>query len=255
MNIELPTGKTKATRKNPKKIIIFGNPKTGKTSALANLDNCLIIDVEDGTNFLESMRINILQLAEESGKDPIVVLKNVINKIKEANKTNNGYVYKYIAIDTVSALEDLVLPLAGKLYRDTAQGKNWKGDDVTMLANGAGYRWTRLALMMVINEIEELCDTLIILGHIKDKLVQKDGEEFNERLLDLTGKMGAILSSKVDAIGYIYRKDNKTIVDFQASDSLVCGGRCDHLINKKVTLIESDENNNISVNWSEIFLD
>lgn len=138
MNIELPTGKTKATRKNPKKIIIFGNPKVGKTTALANLDNCLIIDVEDGTNFLESMRINILQLAEESGKDPIVVLKNVINKIKEANKTNNGYVYKYITIDTVSALEDLVLPLAGKLYRDTAQGKNWKGDDVTMLPNGAG---------------------------------------------------------------------------------------------------------------------
>lgn len=112
-----------------------------------------------------------------------------------------------------------------------------------------------MALLMVINELESLCETLIITSHVKDKLVQKDGEEFNERLLDLTGKMGAILSSKVDAIGYIYRKENKTIIDFQASDSLVCGGRCKHLINKKVTLIESDNENNISVNWSEIFID
>lgn len=253
--IELPTTKIKASRKNPKKIIIFGNPKTGKSTALSALDNCLIIDVENGTNFLDALKINVLELAKSENKEPIAVLKSVIKKIKEANEANGGYVYKYGAIDTVSALEDLVLPLAGNLYKKTPQGKNWKGTDITLLANGAGYRWTRMALQMVINELEELFDTLIILGHVKDKLVQKDGEEMNERLLDLTGRMGAILASKVDAIGYIYRDDNKTIVNFQASDSLVCGGRCEHLINKKVTLIESDENNNITVNWSEIFID
>jgi hypothetical protein len=253
--MKLPTKKVKASRVNPQKIIIFGNPKVGKTSALAELDNCLIIDVEDGTNFVNALKVNVLAEAKNEGVPPMVMLKNIIKDIKAGNEAINGYMYKYIAIDTVSALEALVLPVAGKLYKNTVQGKKWTGTDVTELANGAGYRWTRLALQMVLNELEEVCDTLIILGHVKDKLVQKDGEEMNERLLDLTGKMGAILASKVDAIGYIYREDNKTIVNFQASDSLVCGGRCNHLINKKVTLIESDENNNISVDWSEIFVE
>lgn len=254
MEFELPTDRVKASRKNPKKIIIFGNPKVGKSTALAALDNCLIIDVEDGTNFLDALKVNVLDIAKEQKKLPIVILRQLIKKIKAANAEKGGYVYKYGAIDTVSALEALVLPLANKMYKDTPQGKNWKGDDVTTLANGAGYRFTRQALGIVINELEELFDTLIILGHVKDKMVSRGGEEFNERLLDLTGKMGAILSSKVDAIGYIYREDNKTIVDFNASDSLVCGGRCEHLINKEVELITSDEENNISVNWSEIFI-
>lgn len=135
------------------------------------------------------------------------------------------------------------------------QGKNWVGDDVTLLGNGAGYRWTRMALSMVLNELEDICDTLIILGHMKEKLVGKGGEEMNERGLALTGQMARIVASQVDAVGYIYRKDNQTIVDFTATESLVCGGRCEHLINKKVVLIESDEDNNIKVDWSEIFLD
>tara|TARA_R110000850_G_scaffold65151_2_gene145973 strand:- start:2318 stop:3079 length:762 start_codon:yes stop_codon:yes gene_type:complete len=253
--MELPIKKEKANRVNPKKIIIYGNPKTGKSTALSQLDNCLIIDVEDGTNFLEALKINVLELARKTEKSPLVVLKDVINSIKAHNKENGSYLYKFIAIDTVSALEEIVLPLANNMYKKTVQGKNWDGDDVTLLANGAGYRWTRLALAMVINELEEICDTLIILGHIKDKMVTRGGEEMNEQGLDLTGKMAGILASKVDAVGYIYRKDNQTIVDFTATETMVCGGRCDHLINKKVVLIESDEDNNIKVDWSEIFID
>lgn len=253
--MELPIKKEKANRVNPKKIIIYGNPKSGKSTALSQLDNCLIIDVEDGTNFLEALKINVLEIAKRDDKSPLIVLKEVINSIKAHNTENGNYLYKYIAIDTVSALEDIVLPLANKLYKNTVQGKNWTGDDVTLLGNGAGYRFTRLALGMVLNELEEICDTLIILGHIKDKMVTRGGEEMNEQGLDLTGKMAGIVASKADAVGYIYRKDNQTIVDFTATESMVCGGRCEHLINKKVVLIESDDDNNIKVDWSGIFLD
>ena len=43
-----------------------------------------------------------------------------------------------ITIDTVSALEDISLELANKLYKNTPMGRNWIGDDVTKLPNGAG---------------------------------------------------------------------------------------------------------------------
>ena len=182
------------------------------------------------------------------------VLRQVIKKIAEENKKKGSYVYKCIAIDTVSALEDVVLPLANKLYKDTPQGKNWDGTDVTTLPNGAGYRFTRLALFSTIAELEELCDILIISGHVRDKLIEVKGIEMNERGLDLIGKSSTILCSKVDAIGYVYRKDNKTMINFKPSESLVVGGRSKHLIGKDIVVAESAEDNTITTYWDKILI-
>jgi len=259
--IELPQEKVPASRIDPKKIIIFGKPKVGKTEALSKLDNCLLIDLEGGSNFINAMKIDVLKIADEESKkkneiiEPIHVLGEVIAKLKEANKAKGSFVYKYGAIDTVTALEDMVLILANNLYKQTPQGRNWTGDDVTTLPNGAGYQYTRRALWMVLNELESCFDTLIILGHLKDKLVEKQGKEMTERGLDLIGKSAAILCSQVDVIGYMYRDENKTKVNFMPSESLVVGSRSEHLKNKEVTLIESDKEGNLTVDWSKIFID
>lgn len=253
--MELPKNKIKSNRLDPRSIVIYSQPKTGKSTIVSELNDCLILDLEKSTEFLDAVKIDVLQEAKEQGKLPIIVLKKIINQIKEENEAKNGYVYKYIAIDTVSALETLVLPLANKMYKNTPQGRNWVGDDVTTLGNGAGFRWTRLALFTIINEIEELCDTLIILGHVKDKLVEVSGEEMTERGLDLIGKSSSILCSKVDAIGYLYRHENETILNFKPSESLIVGGRSEHLVNKKIVVASSDDNDKVTVDWSKVFLD
>ena len=136
--IELPSSKIKATRVNPKKLILFSKPKVGKTEMLSALDNCLLIDLENGSEFVNAMKINVLDIAKKNEISPIAALKEVISKIKSANKEAGKFVYKYGAIDTVTALEDHVLILANKLYIQTPQGRNWQGDDVTTLPNGAG---------------------------------------------------------------------------------------------------------------------
>jgi hypothetical protein len=99
-----------------------------------------------------------------------------------------------------------------------------------------------------------LCDTLIILGHVKDKLVDKDGKEMTERGLDLTGKSASILCSQVDAIGYLYRKDNETIINFKTSESLIAGARNEHLKELEVVVAVSDDQRNLKVDWSKIFI-
>ena len=253
--IELPNEKTKASRVNPKKIILFSNPKSGKTTAVAALENNLILDLEDGSEFLDALKINVLEISRKSGNSPLIVLKEVINKIAESNKAKGGYTYKYITIDTVSVLEDIALELANKLYKNTPMGRNWIGDDVTKLPNGAGYQYLREAMNVILNEIEQLCDTLIILGHLKSKFVEKEGKEMEARGLALTGKIAAILCSQVDAIGYVYRDENKTLVNFAPSESLVVGSRPDHLKNKTITLIESDDNGKLTIDWSQIFIE
>ena len=47
----LPTQKTQPSLKDPKNLILFGLPKVGKTTALVQLPNALLIDLEDGSDY------------------------------------------------------------------------------------------------------------------------------------------------------------------------------------------------------------
>lgn len=253
--MNLPTTKIKAERVNPKKIVIFSNPKVGKSTAVAELPNNLIIDLESGTGFIDAMKIDVLEEARKEGVSAFTMLMKVVKAISDANREKGDYVYRFITLDTATALEEIAKELGLKLYKRTPMGKNFTGDDVTKLPNGAGYLYLREAMEMILNEFDKLCDTLIILGHLKAKFVEKEGKEMESRGLDLTGKLASILCSQVDAIGYMYRDGEFTKVNFQPSESLVVGSRPEHLKGQVITLIEADATGKLKVDWSKIFLD
>lgn len=252
----LPKGIVKASAVNPKTMVIFSSPKVGKTQLCSALPNSLLIDIEGGSDYVDAQKINVLDIARKSGQDPLSVLYNVINEIQEANRAKNAYVYDIGIIDTATALEDLVLPIANQKYRDTPQGKNWQGNDVTMLPQGAGYRFLREAFAMVINMLKACFNNFIILGHLKEKMMGAEGEEMSVKALDLTGKIGTILCSQVDAIGYMYRdEDGDSTINFQPSEAIVSGSRSPHLQNKKIKVITKNPDNSLNVSWKEIFID
>ena len=62
--LTLPKQVVKAARKSPKNMIIYGPPKIGKTTALSQLENCLIIDLEDGSDMVDALKIKVNNLAE-----------------------------------------------------------------------------------------------------------------------------------------------------------------------------------------------
>lgn len=68
------------------------------------------------------------------------------------------------------------------------------------------------------------------------------------------GKTGDIICGQADAIGYLYRKGNKTILSFKGGDGTVREARPIHLRGKDFIVAESDEQNNVKVNLSEIFI-
>jgi hypothetical protein len=76
----------------------------------------------------------------------------------------------------------------------------------------------------------------------------------NQRGLDLSGKTPGILCSKSDAIAYLYRKDNQTIANFQSAETLIVGARSEHLKNREIVLLESDENGVFTSHWDKVFL-
>ena len=64
MEFKLPKTIVKASRKSPKNMVIYGPPKIGKTTMLSKLDNCLIIDLEDGSDMVDALKVKVNSLAE-----------------------------------------------------------------------------------------------------------------------------------------------------------------------------------------------
>lgn len=241
----LPKEKNKPKVNNPRFLILFGRPKSGKTTLLSKLDNCLIIDLEGGSEFLEALSIQARTIED---------LGNISKAINEEIAKTNSKPYKYIAIDNATRLEEMCLGYAKVLYRQTPMGKSYNGDDIRTLPNGSGYMYLRMAVRKVIDMFRNLCDNFILIGHTKEKMINKEGEELSEMALDLVGKLGDIICGEADAVGYVYRKKNETIISFEGGDNSVREARAPHIRGKKIVIAESDENNEINVHWEKIYL-
>lgn len=226
-------------------LILFGKPKSGKTTLASKLDNNLIIDLEGGSEFLEALAVQA-----RSVKD----LGEIANAIRNEIKENGKRPYKYITLDNASRLEEICLSYAVQLYKATPMGKLYNGTDVRTLPNGSGYLYLQQAVRKVIDMFRELCDNFILIGHLKDKMINKDGEELSEMSLDLVGKLANIVCGEADAVGYVYRKKNETRVSFEGGDNSVREARASHLRGKNIVIAESNENNEINVYWDRIFL-
>jgi len=235
----LPTKKVGATRVNPKRLIIYSKPKTGKTTAFAGLEDNLIIDLENGTDYVDALKVKASNL-----KELLAIGKEVL----EAGKP-----YKFITIDTVTALEEMVMPLAVKKYKQTSMGKNFDGDNVITLPNGAGYLYVREAFFDVLNYVDTLADHIILSGHIKDKQVDDKGEMVMSANIDLTGKIKSLICANADAIGYMYRKGNKTMLSFKTNEEVTCGARPEHLRNEEIVISEMIDGV-IKTSWEKVFV-
>lgn len=238
----IPKEKIKRKTDNPKNLIMFGLPKVGKTTLLSMLPKCLIVDFEEGTDYVESYAVKISNY------------KQLFALAKEL-KENPGQ-FDFIAFDTTTALEDIALPYANKLYRDTVMGKNFdENENVLKLPNGAGYQYLREAMQKMIGWFEKTIPNIILVGHVKDKSLNENGTELNVKDLDLTGKIGRILSAASDAICYIYRdtETGSVMANFGDGSSVLCGSRISQLSGRTILLSEKLEDGTIKTYWENIY--
>jgi putative alpha-1,2-mannosidase len=106
------------------------------------------------------------------------------------------------------------------------------------------------------NSVSDLCERLILIGHTKDKYVTKDDKEVTGTEVDLSGKLAGIVTQKVCAIGYAYRKRNALHVSFKTDGNVLNGNRSKHLSGKDIVLSESDpETGEITSYWDRIYID
>ena len=241
MAIELPKTKVPAETQDPKYLILFGLPKVGKTTILSTLDNNLILDFENGTTYVSALKIKI---------DSLATLKETIKAIKEAGKP-----YKYITIDTITAVEEMAKPVAINLYRKSPMYSDRYSDvtDVTRLPNGSGYGFLRQAVESIVDLIASATDNIILCGHVRDVSLN-EGLDGSVKDLDLTGKLKRILSARSDAIGFVHRDENSNLcINFGQDGEVLTGARPLHLANKDIVVAERNEDGTFTSHWERIY--
>lgn len=241
MAIKLPTTKLPAATQDPQNLIIYGLPKIGKTTVLSTLDDNLILDFECGSKYVSALKVEINSLKD---------FAEVYKALKESE-----HKYKFITIDTVTALEEFVKPLALKMYRDTPAGANYTGD-ILQAPMGIGYSFQRAAMESIIDKIKSVTDNIIIVGHVKDKsIISAEGKEVGSvKDFDLTGKAARIFAAKSDAIGFVHRDENSNLcINFETGGIASAGARPAHLANKDIIVAERQEDGAFISHWDRIY--
>lgn len=234
----LPTVKLPPTRFNPKIIIMYSMPKVGKTSLLAQLDNCLIEDYEQGATSIESLRVPITSITGKTtlNSDGSIksmsyegVNENIIQSAldwKAANpgKGNPPFPYRRIAIDTVDKFEDMCIIAATEKYK--ARYPSFEGKDIFDIAKGGGYYHLRNEVLERIETLSGFCETLILVAHTKEKITDKGGIEVTSQDISLTGRLSSMVCAKADLIMYLYREANKPLMaSLETREGVVMGAR------------------------------
>ena len=216
--MELPTTVIKSTTVNPSLLTLFGQSKVGKTTMLTKLNKCLIIDTEKGTKYVNALKVQV------DNSDQLKHLIGSLQNKKEMEK--DGITYNYIALDTIDNV-------VSWFEKDIARENNI--DSFAKIPFGDGYNQVRNRIMAMISALMECCEHIVIIGHRKKTIIGNDSVEVNVSSLDLSGKLKNYVMAKSDAIGYIFRNEEKNLqVSFEASDEIEAGTRLAHLAGKIV---------------------
>ena len=203
--------KRKIVSSNPKSLLLYGAPKVGKTSILSKLDNCLIIDTEQGANMVEGY---------------IETVNNREELIKLLEQAQKGHDYKYAAIDTIDRIAD---------WAEKSVCESESVSNIADLAYGKGFGMVREKVLNTVSIIKEIFPHVIIIGHRKwAKAVVESKAIVEPESLNLTGKLKNMLMADCDAIGYVYRDEDKVklMLTFKSNSALEAGSRSPHLAGK-----------------------
>ena len=226
----------------PKRLLIYGTPKAGKSTAISNLKDALIIDTENGYEALTGNIVNVKEIEREEGYKIVEILGELYKALKEENP------YKYLVFDTIDNIESDISKIICE-ENDVI--------DISDLPFGKGYTLVRNRILNILDRFQELGLNIIIIGHRK-LTVAADANIVKMNDIGLTGKLKDFLFASCDAIGFGYREKEEDVEYFKLSfiptqdDSIIAGSRIANLNGKEVKLSKL-ENNKLKFNWEEIY--
>lgn len=239
------------------RLIISSRPGTGKTSNLMELPNSIFFDLEGSSGYFKgSSTTDVVDIQDRMQAEGVGMLTAITRTIEEIKKS--GKIYDFVIVDTLTKIDELAEIVATAKYKDSTQGKDFKGASVLDLAYGAGYSLHRAEFQEIIDLFDSVGKRKIYSCHIKDSSIPKDGNSIAITDIKLTGSLKEIFSAKQDAACSmeIDTKDtNKRVLNFKKTESsafIKC--RPQHLRNQIITVSELKDNKLVT-HWEDVFLD
>lgn len=206
---------------SPHRLFLYGKPKVGKTSAVAQLPNHLIIDTEVKGDYGDNLigGTSYCDGANSVVVDGLAMLKEALDYL-EANKTK----YDYVIMDTIDHIEQ---------WCNDSVCRKFKVNHIGDIPHGKGWHLARTQVMAIVEQFAKASKHFILIGHQKDG---HDDEGIQVEKINLTGKLKVHLCSIMDGVGRITREEDKLMVDFRTGVHTDAGCRIPTLAGQFVEL-------------------
>ena len=214
---------------SPHRLFLYGKPKVGKTSAVAQLPSHLIIDTEVKGNYGKELvgGTSYCDGATSIVVDGLPMLRETLDYLLE-----NPGKHDFIVLDTIDHIEQWV----GEAICNSNNVKHI-GD----IPHGKGWSLMRSQVIAIVEQFARASKHIIIVGHQKDG---HDDEGVEVQKINLTGKLKTHLCSIMDGVGRIVREEDKLMVDFRTGINTDAGCRIPTLAGQFLEL-----------NWNKIYPD
>lgn len=218
----LPTKPKQQVIPEIKKMILVGPPKIGKTSFLSQFgEHCLVLNFEEGgTAFIkEIMAVDVFNWN---------ALTDVLKALEEAKKEKKGPVYKFIAMDTLTMLTDIVEQRLTAQYKK--ENPTFAGSTILDLPYGQGYGMLKNTLWNLTVKIASYCESMILVAHQSTSTVGES--EVQRKTIATKGSIGTYFASQVDAVCLLYVEpiEGKVFMSFRTNDYHCAGTRHPDLV-------------------------
>ena len=273
MEIPYPQAPRAAIDINPQLLVVYGQPKVGKSEAVGQLPGCLTLILRGhSADHLSGNYMDIPVLCEQGafGKFPagdqkardrficdayLAVLEDAYQRAAAGKP-----IAEYLAHDDLGVIEDWVFDLALRAFLATPVGKTKLGEGlarVTDLPGQAGspgwaFVWEEFDRMLW--RIRRASHKSVVIAHMKDKVVNKETGEVADTDIDLSGKMRKILLREASATGFMFRdRASNLVVSFKSATNVNVGAWCRHLVGQEVMLGKLDGERRTVYDWSTIY--
>lgn len=194
-------------------VVIYGEPKVGKTTIASQFPNALLLAFERGYNALSGVMAQNVTKWSEFKK----VLKQLENKAVQEK-------FETIVVDTV----DLAYASCEKFIIQR-EGVEKIGD----IAYGAGYKMVRDEFDTALRSIPMMNYGIVMISHAQvATLTAEDGTEYSKTMPTLAKQPRQIVLSMADIIGYaksVEREgESKTVLFLRGTPQFEAGSRFKH---------------------------
>ena len=186
--------------------LIYGSPKTGKTTFSSMWDSSLIIDLENGANDIECTRVR----------------PRTIKELKDSLTMKEISDYETVVVDSLDVVYSLIeRNTISVLNKQLKTNYSYVGS----FPMGAGWSHAKNSLKSWIFEfiIPLMQDdkNVILIAHQKSETVKREGKEDETKYgISLPGQTGTLVTSLADAIGRVHIKNGKHMLSFSPAHDL-----------------------------------